>query len=208
MAGRRALALTILALAWPAFALGGSEPAASPTLSVSASLGSCGLSSAAIVCEIEASWSSVPGAERYAVTVTRPDGSVIDLGSSGGTGRTLYVAYAGPGNYSIQVEAWGTPPGAEDAEPLATEEAVPSAPAPKAGARERDTPSPAETGDEPEGTDEPEAPAPSEPPEPPEAVEESKAECDVPPAEGLAGQEALPLSTCADTIGGDAPGDR
>lgn len=124
MARRCALALSLLALAVPGLALGGEEPAGEPALSVSASLGACGLASSAIVCEISTSWNALDGAEYYTVSVTRADGSVTDFGSSSGAGRTLYVQYAGPGSYTVQVEAWGTPPGEPGAEPLTSEEAV------------------------------------------------------------------------------------
>jgi hypothetical protein len=117
--------LTMLALCVPPFAFGGEEAPAGPqSLQVSASLGGCGLAEAAIVCTIEASWNAIEGADSYAVSVTRPDGSVLDVGEGAGTGRTVFVPYVGPGNYSIQVTAWGTPPGDDDAEVLARDRAT------------------------------------------------------------------------------------
>lgn len=112
---RRPLLYTLLALAipLPAFALegGGAEAPAGPAaLSVSASLGECGLAETTIVCRIDASWGSVEGAEYYTVSVTRADGSVVDYGTVGGGGTSLWVPYVGAGTYSVQVAAWGTPP--------------------------------------------------------------------------------------------------
>lgn len=121
----RIIGLTLLALAVPPFALGGEEAPAGPqALQVSASLGGCGIADAAIVCSIDTSWNSIEGAEEYAVSVTRPDGSVVDLGQSGGTARTLFIPYVGSGNYSIQVTAWGTPPGEEEPRVLARDRAT------------------------------------------------------------------------------------
>ena len=111
----RVMALTLLALAVPTFAFGGEEEAPGPAaLSVSASLSGCGLANAAIVCQVDASWGGVEGAEHYTVSVTRADGSVMDLGETTGTSRSIFVPYVGPGTYSVQVAAWGTPPGEEE----------------------------------------------------------------------------------------------
>jgi hypothetical protein len=93
-------------------------------LGVSASLGGCGLAETQIVCRIDASWSSAEGADYYTVSVTRPDGSVVDLGQSTGTSRSIYVPYVGPGSYSIEVAAWGTPPDEDDPEVIVREDAL------------------------------------------------------------------------------------
>lgn len=125
--GRARIAcLTLLALAVPPFALGGGQgsPQAA-ALSVSASLGGCGLADAAIVCRIDASWTAIEGTDYYTVSVTRPDGSVVDLGQNTGTGRALYVSYVGPGRYAVQVAAWGTPPGEEEHEVLDRDRTTP-----------------------------------------------------------------------------------
>ena len=84
------------------------------SLSVSASLDGCGLANAAIVCQIDASWSALEGADYYTVSVTRADGSVVDVGEAAGTSRSIFVPYVGPGTYSVQVSAWGTPPGEDE----------------------------------------------------------------------------------------------
>jgi hypothetical protein len=123
----RVILLALLVLVVPTFALGGEEEPSGPgALSVSAALEGCGLANAAIVCQINATWSSVDGADYYAVSVTRPDGSVADLGQGAGTSRTLFVPYVGAGTYSVQVAAWGTPPGEDEPQVLARDEAEPT----------------------------------------------------------------------------------
>lgn len=122
--GRRPLLYALLALSipLPAFALegGGAEPPARPAvLSVSASLGECGLAETTIVCRIDSSWGSVDGAEYYTASVTRADGSVVDYGTIGGGGTSLWVPYVGSGTYSLQVVAWGTPPGEDQPQVIA-----------------------------------------------------------------------------------------
>ncbi len=120
----RIIALSLLALGVPAFAFGGEQPPPGGSLSVSASLGGCGLANAAIVCRIDASWSAFEGADYYTVSVTRADGSVVDVGEGAGTSRSIFVPYVGPGTYSVQVSAWGTPPGEDDPEVLAREKSL------------------------------------------------------------------------------------
>ena len=130
---RRTILLAALALAvpLPAFGLGsGADDGPElQALSVEASLAGCGVAEAAILCEIDASWSSIEGADDYTVSVTRPDGSVFDVGSAGaGAGGTsIFVPYAGNGTYSVQVVAWGTAPGSEEPKVLARESAEPTA---------------------------------------------------------------------------------
>jgi hypothetical protein len=120
MRRRRVLVLALLVLAVPPFALGGEEPPSGPAeLSVSASLAGCGLVNTAIVCQIDAGWSALDGADHYTVSVTRPDGSVVDAGEVAGTGRSVFVPYVGPGTYAVEVAAWGTPPGDEEPEVVA-----------------------------------------------------------------------------------------
>jgi hypothetical protein len=120
MARARVAGLTLLALAVPTFAFGGEQAPSGPAnLSVSASLQGCGLANSQVTCQISASWSALDGAEYYTVSVARPDGVVLDLGQSVGTSRSIFVPYVGAGNYSVQVEAWGTPPGEDEPEVVA-----------------------------------------------------------------------------------------
>ena len=118
MISKRALGLALIALAvpFPALALegGGAEGSGSPSLNVSASLESCGLAGTEIMCKINAGWNSLEGAETYSVSVTSPDGSVVDMGETSGQGSSVWVPYVGSGTYSVSVTAWGTPPGEED----------------------------------------------------------------------------------------------
>jgi len=110
------LALIALAAPIPAIALegGGAEGTGSPGLTVTASLDSCGLAGSQIMCKIDAGWNTLEGAETYSVSVTSADGSVVDMGETTGQGTSVWVPYAGSGSYSVQVTAWGTPPGEED----------------------------------------------------------------------------------------------
>jgi hypothetical protein len=110
------LALIALAVPFPALALegGGAESSGSPGLTVTASLDSCGLAGSQIMCKIDAGWNSPEGADSYTVSVTSADGSVVDMGETTGQGTSVYVPYVGSGTYSVQVTAWGTPPGEED----------------------------------------------------------------------------------------------
>lgn len=86
-------------------------------LSVSASLGQCGVSGTGIMCRIDVSWSGVEHATRYAATVTLADGSVRELGTVGGGGggsTSVWVPYAGSGTYTVSVTAWGSDPEGKD----------------------------------------------------------------------------------------------
>jgi hypothetical protein len=114
---RRALWLTLLALAVApaAFALdsGGSnwaDQAAPASLNVSTSLDSCGLGGYQVICKLDVSYSSAPGASSYTATVTDANGTVTDYGAVGAGSTTLYVPYVGPGSYSVRITAYGTPP--------------------------------------------------------------------------------------------------
>jgi len=107
--------LTLLALAVPAFALGQGDqgslaPPGPAALSVSTTVESCGLAGSDVVCRLNVSYDSVSGASTYTATVTRADGSVVDYGSVGAGGTSLYVPYVGPGTYSVRITAYGTPP--------------------------------------------------------------------------------------------------
>jgi hypothetical protein len=118
MTGRRrttALALLALATPLPAFALengalGPVTAAAGPAgINVSTSLGSCGVLEGGVACELNVSFGAVEGADSYTAAVTRADGSVIDYGSVGAGGTSLWVPYVGAGTYSVRITAYGTP---------------------------------------------------------------------------------------------------
>ena len=121
MSVRRIGLLVALAALVPvsAFALErGAAPAGPAGLSVAASLGGCGVASEQVYCSIDVTFSGVPGADYYTASVTLADGSVqgagqVATGASGG-GTSLYVPYVGAGTYTVQVSAYGTPPGQED----------------------------------------------------------------------------------------------
>ena len=172
------MGLSLLALGVPAFAFGGEQAPPVGDLSVSASLGGCGLAGNAIVCQIDASWNDLEGAEYYTVSVTRADGSVVDLGQSSGSSRSIFVPYVGPGTYSVQVAAWGTPPGAEEPEVLVREKSLSTAGNPEVDAVGRSVGAARHSpdrGDAPaDETPAEEDPHPAEPPatEPPACEEE------------------------------------
>ena len=113
--------LTLLALAVPpAFAISddalntvATGPAA---IEVSTTLDSCGTLDNGIVCKLDVSFSPVDNAASYSATITRADGSVIDYGTVGPGGTSLWVPYVGAGNYSVRVTAYGEPESPDDAD--------------------------------------------------------------------------------------------
>src|SRR5436190_14584456 len=114
MRRRRMILYAALALAVPvlAFALeltGESAPAPG-SLDASASLDGCGLFEQQIVCKVDVGFNQIAGADRYAASVTAPDGSVADYGDVGAGGAGLWVPYVGDGTYTVTVQAWGKPP--------------------------------------------------------------------------------------------------
>lgn len=115
-ARNRALWLTLAALVapLPAFALNGENgsgqvQAGPAALSVSSSLGSCGVMGSGIACQVNFSFNSLPNATSYTATITSPDGSVTDLGGVGPSGGSAWIPYVGAGTYAVQVTAYGTP---------------------------------------------------------------------------------------------------
>ncbi len=199
------LALIALAVPFPALALtdGPGGPSPSASLSVSTSLDHCGLAATQIVCKIDAGWNSVPGAEDYSLTATSADGSVVDMGRTSGQSSSVWIPYAGPGVYSVQVTAWGTPPGEEDdgkPEVIARSSSLSNAGATAPGAAQSGSASngPSSDGDEPVD----EGPV-DEDPVTTEPVEEPPV-CDpVPPVE----EPPAPTTPPAETGDGDAPSD-
>jgi hypothetical protein len=202
---RRAIVYAVLALAVPLPALaltgqgGPAEPAGETSLSVSASLDTCGTAADTIVCKIDATWNEVAGADRYTATVTRADGSVVDFGDVGAGGSSFWVPYVGNGTYTVTVSAYGTPPGEENARVVARASAkagskagpgpgapAPDAPGPAGGdvaaGDASEAPAPGPTEPEPE---EPTCEVPSEPPAPeePPATEDPVA-----PGDGVDGE--------------------
>lgn len=116
---RRALGLALLALAapLPAFAISELAPSTESQvaeLSVSASLGSCGVLEVQLVCSLNVSFEAIEGATSYSASVTRADGSVMEAGSVSPAGSSIYVPYVGSGTYSVRVTAYGDPPPVEE----------------------------------------------------------------------------------------------
>lgn len=110
---RRALVLTLLALAvpLPAYALTNEvlAPSGPSSITVSASLGDCGVLEDGIACQINVSFSEVANAASYTAAVTRADGSVVDYGTVSPGGTSIWVPYVGAGTYSVKVTAYGEP---------------------------------------------------------------------------------------------------
>src|SRR4051794_7218668 len=128
------------------------------SLDAQASLDSCGLFENQIVCKIDASYNEVGGASSYTASVTAPDGAVSDYGSVGAGGASLWVPYVGNGTYTVEVQAWGTPPDKHKKPPLLASD--------KAGAGgDAGGPHPGATGDG--GTRAPRATRPTGPTGPP-----------------------------------------
>jgi collagen type VII alpha len=123
MRRKRLLLYVLLALAvpLPAFALGLAGPGSgSSSLDAQASLDSCGLFESQIVCKINASYNEVAGATSYTGSVTAPNGAVSDYGDVGAGGTSFWVPYVGNGTYTVEIQAWGTPPSKDSKPPLVT----------------------------------------------------------------------------------------
>ena len=121
MRRKQLLLLAVLALAVPvpAFAVGlATGGSGARSLDAQASLDSCGLFENQIVCKIDASFNAVDGATSYTASVTAPNGAVSDYGTVGAGGASLWVPYVGNGTYTVEVQAWGTPPSKDRKPPL------------------------------------------------------------------------------------------
>jgi hypothetical protein len=125
----RLLLYVALALLVPVPALAidqlGGPGSGSTSLDASASLDSCGLFENQIVCKIDASFNEVDGATSYTASVTAPNGAVSDYGNVDAGGASLWVPYVGNGTYTVEIQAWGTPPSSKDKKPklIATDKA-------------------------------------------------------------------------------------
>jgi hypothetical protein len=104
----RAPTYAALALAVPLPALAiASGTGGGGSLDVQASLAGCGVGGSAIVCRIDASFTSIDDAEYYTASVTAADGSVTDLGRVEAGGASVSVPYTGNGTYTVTITAWG-----------------------------------------------------------------------------------------------------
>jgi hypothetical protein len=125
MRRKRLLLLAALALAAPvpAFAIGlASSDSGAGSLDAQASLDSCGLFENQIVCKIDASYNDVAGATSYTASVSAPNGAVSDYGTVGAGGTSFWVPYVGNGTYTVEIDAWGTPPSADKEPPLVAQD--------------------------------------------------------------------------------------
>ena len=66
-----------------------------------------------VVCGLSVSFGALDNATSYTASVTRADGSVIDVGAVSPGGSSIYVPYVGAGTYTVRVTAYGLPEGAE-----------------------------------------------------------------------------------------------
>lgn len=121
MRRKRLLLLVALALAAPvpAFAVSlATQSSGTGSLDAQASLDSCGLFESQIVCKIDATYNDVEGATSYTASITAPNGAVSDYGTVGVGGASFWLPYAGNGTYTVQIQAWGTPPSVKSKPPL------------------------------------------------------------------------------------------
>jgi hypothetical protein len=196
---KRALLYAVLALAVPLPALAIETGSGTTSLGVEASLGGCGIGDAAITCRIDASFNRVADAEYYTASVTAPDGSVSDLGTvaaGGGEGRTsagLSVRYAGNGEYTVTITAWGYDERGR-ADPVGTDDAGTDGDATAKGEGDLEAVNPPvePTADSEQDVEDP-APAEEAPPLEDEVEPECpEPETPLPPAEGLPTEEPPP----------------
>jgi hypothetical protein len=119
MRRKRLLLYVALALAVPVPALAvGLASSGGGSLDTQASLDSCGLLDQQIICKIDVAYNTVDGADSYTASVTAPTGAVSDFGDVGAGGTSVWVPYVGDGTYTVQVQAWGTPPSPNEKAPL------------------------------------------------------------------------------------------
>jgi hypothetical protein len=116
------LAALALAVPVPAFALGIGDSGPGGSLDAQASLDSCGLFENQIVCKIDASYNDVAGATSYTASISAPNGAVSDYGTVGAGGTSFWVPYVGNGTYTVEIQAWGTPPSAGKKPPLVAQD--------------------------------------------------------------------------------------
>lgn len=135
MRRKRLLLLAALALAAPvpAFAVSlATDGSGAGSLDAQASLDHCGLFESQIICKIDATYNDVAGATSYTASVSAPTGAVSDYGTVGGGGAGFWVPYAGNGVYTVEIQAWGTPPSKHSKPPLVASD--------RTGAGDRDGP--------------------------------------------------------------------
>jgi hypothetical protein len=199
MSRKRVLLYACLALAVPLPALALEAGSGAADLDVQTSLNGCGIGGGAIACSLDASFNRLEDAEYYTASVTAPDGSVSDLGTvaeGGGEGRasaTLSVSFAGNGEYTVTISAWGYD---EEGRPdrIGSEDAVTGGDA--EGSQKGELQPVGPPADEGAPGAEVEEPVPGEPAppvteEPPECPE---LEAPAPPADPAADQPAEPLA--------------
>lgn len=192
MSSWRRIQVVVLAMLALLIPLRASAGDGSGSLAVSASLAGCGLAGGAIVCEIEAGFNSISGADSYTASVTLADASVRSFGTVSPGGASLYVPYVGAGIYRVEITAWAVDDEG-DTEPIdtavSTTENVEPPPAPRESLKPADDPAAEE-------------PAPA--PEPEEATDEAPPPEDgTPPAAASSAQPAAP--NCSTTNADGTP---
>lgn len=147
---RRALLYAALALCVPLPALaalapeGEDAPAATPaSLAVSVALDGCSAAGSAVACRLAIDYETLPDATTYTASVSRPDGSVVDLGTVGAGSASVWVGYVGDGVYTVEVSAYGDPEQPGAAASLLNREVAEATPTVAPQARERAVPRPA-----------------------------------------------------------------
>jgi hypothetical protein len=76
-------------------------------IAVDASLGGCKQAGGGTVCNIQASFTTVAGADYYTASVTGPDGAVQNLGTVPPGSASVWPRYSGDGTYTVTITAMG-----------------------------------------------------------------------------------------------------
>ena len=97
-----ALALGVTAIAVPVHA----GSASGGGIHVDASLGGCKPGDGGSVCNINATFTSVSGADYYTASVTGPHGATQSFGTVATGSASVWPRYSGNGAYTITITAW------------------------------------------------------------------------------------------------------
>ena len=100
--GAALLASLVAGTLWLSPGLGGAQGG----MRVSASLVGCGQDGDRVSCDLAVSFDQVADADRYTASVTKPDGTVQELGIVVPGSTTLRVGHSGNGRYVITIWAW------------------------------------------------------------------------------------------------------
>lgn len=94
------LAVAAVAVSIPAGTASGGS------IAVEASVGGCKSGTGGVVCNVNASFTGVAGADYYTASVTGPDGGRQDLGTVPAGSASLWPRYTADGVYTVTITAW------------------------------------------------------------------------------------------------------